>query len=288
MDSIDVQDFQLTYEDELGREIHGLITRPGDAEGLLPTVIVVHGFKGFLKWGFFPELQKRLALSGFVSVAFNLSGSGVGEDMENFTDDDGFFASTPSRDVEDLECVRLFLENAELPNVDPTRLALLGHSRGGGTVLLHAERDGRYFGVVTWSSVGATLRFPDEVLANWRRDGQVEVPNARTGQVHRIGVGWLDDAEENADELDIEAACSRSTTPTLVVHGTEDGTVPFDDAERLVAAFSPGVARLERIEGAGHTFGAVHPFQGTTEALERAFAATLGFLGACAGAPERD
>ena len=275
---IDIQEFHLEYDDEPEREIRGRITRPSDVDGPCPTVLVVHGFKGFLEWGFFPELQKRLATSGFVSVAFNLSGSGVGEDLETFSDDDGFFRSTPSRDVEDLECVRSFVMNAKIPNAETSRLALFGHSRGGGTALLHAERLGSYRAVVTWAAVASTIRFPDELLAQWRQDGQVEILNARTKKVHRIGIGWLEDAETNAEELDIQAACSRLETPTLLIHGTADEAVPFAEAELLERSFQPGVARVLAVEDAGHTFGAVHPYQGSTPALDTALDASVNFL----------
>ena len=157
--TIDTRDFSLPYENEPGRVIRGRVTRAHGLGAPLPAVIVVHGFKGFLRWGFFPELQRRIAESGMISVAVNLSGSGVGEDLENFTEDEAFFRTTASRDVEDLERVRAHLERPggdELAGIDTSRLALFGHSRGGGTVLLHAERAGDYRAVVTWASVSAS------------------------------------------------------------------------------------------------------------------------------------
>lgn len=272
-------DFAWRYDEQ--RVIRGRVTRSGD--GPQPAVIVVHGFKGFLRWGFFPELQERIARNGMVSVAINLSGSGVGEDLENFTEDEAFFRTTASRDIEDVDRVRQLIEEASdedavFGRIDASRLALFGHSRGGGTVLLSAERSGAYRAVATWASVPSTDPFDDEVKAKWRASGVLEVPNARTGQVHRISTDALDDGEANADALNVEAACSRSATPTLLVHGTDDQTVPYSGALLLKQAFQPDIARLVEIDGGGHTFGAVHPYQGTTPELEAALDATLGFL----------
>ena len=45
------------------------------AEGPAPrtAIIVVHGFKGYKDWGFFPHLCERLAIAGHAVVSFNFS-----------------------------------------------------------------------------------------------------------------------------------------------------------------------------------------------------------------------
>ena len=277
-------DFSLTYDADPKRVIRGRVTRPPAYEtgaNALPAVVVVHGFKGFLRWGFFPELQRRIAERGWIAVAINLSGSGVGPDLESFTEDDSFLDSTPSRDLEDLERVHRALETSALEaltGIDAARVGLFGHSRGGGTALLHASRRGDVRAVATWAAVSRTNRFPESTHAAWRRSGVLEIPNARTGQIHRLGVGWLEDCERHAEALDILAACARSRTPTLLVHGTDDEAVPVAEARDLFAAFPEGSCRLSVIEGTGHTLGAVHPYRGETPALTRAFDETLGFF----------
>jgi pimeloyl-ACP methyl ester carboxylesterase len=61
-------------------------------------------------------------------------------------------------------------------------------------------------------------------------------------------------------ELQIQAIFGHDTsgrlggisTPTLVIHGSEDGVIPYPNGE-LVASLIPG-ARLETLEGVGHMF----------------------------------
>ena len=53
--------------------LHGLVDLP-DEPGERPTVVICHGFKGFMEWGFFPALATLLAERGFVAVRVNLSG----------------------------------------------------------------------------------------------------------------------------------------------------------------------------------------------------------------------
>ena len=66
--------------------------------------------------------------------------------------------------------------------------------------------------------------------------------------------------------------------PWLIVHGSEDEGVAFLEGERLAAAAPRTRSRFLAIEGAGHTFGASHPWQGATPELERVLDATLSFF----------
>ncbi len=97
--------------------------------------------------------------------------------------------------------------------------------------------------------------------------------NARTGQEMPLDVGLLEDLEANRQRLDIEAAAAElGDLPWLIVHGEKDASVSVSDAERLAAA-NPH-ATLDVIRGAGHTFGAIHPFEGSGPELDRAIRAT--------------
>jgi dienelactone hydrolase len=258
-----------------GRVIRGVITRPSEPA---PFVLVVHGFKGFLRWGFFPELHRRLAEAGLAAVAFNLSGSGVGADLETFDDDAGFEANTTTRELADVAAVRAAVEAGRWPALDPQVGGILGHSRGGAIALLHAAEAPGLRAVVAWAAIDTIARWDAATREAWIRDGVQLVPNARTGQVHRVGLGLLRDAEENAARLDVPAACARLTAPALLLHGEADEAVPVSALDRLATALPPGLGEALRIPGAGHTFGATHPFAGTTPELEGVLVDSVGFL----------
>ena len=272
-----IRSFELTYEDQPQRIVRGRVEVPS-ASGPHPVVLVLHGFKGFMDWGFFPELSRRLADGGFVAVSFNMSGSGVGADLETFSDDEGFAKNTYSRELEDTERVRRFIDD-QVPEADGARAGLFGHSLGGGVGLIHAAERGDYRAIVTWASVSRLDRFDEAAREEWRRTGHLYVHNGRTGQDHRLDLGWLEDAEANLERFDVPAACSRLAAPTLVIHGTADEAVAFEEGERLHAALDPAHGRMLTIEGGGHTFGATHPLGGVHGDLERALEATLGHFG---------
>jgi len=161
--------------------------------------------------------------------------------------------------------------------VDPKRICLLGHSRGGAIALLASEGVAR---VVTWSSLAGleSLHGYQGQEEAWRRDGFVEVRNARTGQIMRLGSALLEDWEAHRAELDVTAALARFVARggrATAIHGTADQAVPMAHALRLQAAG----ASLVTVKGGDHTFGATHPFQAEPPApLREAMAATLAAL----------
>ncbi len=259
--------FRLVHPDDPRRVIRGKIDVPEDeaapASGW-PHACLLHGFKGFMDWGFFPDMARRIAASGIAAVRFNASGSGVGEDLGTFGDLEAFERNTLSRELEDVARVRAWIRGGGAPDLDATRNAWIGHSRGGGLALLHAaeSQDGR--GVVTWAAVSTFDRFDEDAKARCRADGYLPIWNARTGQEMRVGVAALDDLERNRRRFDLREACRRVSVPVLLVHGEEDETVPAVESEILASALGPRIATLLRIDGTGHTFGVRHPMQATS------------------------
>jgi uncharacterized protein len=244
-----------------------------------PAVVVVHGFKGFKDWGMFPHLAERLARAGFSAVTFNLSGSGV-DDGGEFSLPDRFGHNTFSAELQDLQRVLDALTSGALGVPLPSTLALVGHSRGGGIAVLQTARDSRIKALVTWAAISRVERWPEDQRRAWRARGQTEIQNARTGQILPLYTDVLDDIEQNAETLDIAAAAARIRVPWLIIHGTEDESVGFTEAETLKAASRHRKTELLAIEHGGHTFGATHPWRSTTAELDTVFDATLDWLAA--------
>lgn len=272
-----------------GAELRGDLYRPSSP--LSGTAIVVcHGFKGFKDWGFFPWVGRELAeRTRRPVVVFNFDGSGVRESVEAFDDLDAFARNTFTKELLDLEAVLDGLAAGRLGTLalDPApAFGLLGHSRGGGTCVLKAASRRQVRSLVTWASVASASRYEEAYAETWEAGRRVHIRNARTGQTMPLDRNVLDDLRANGERLDILEAAGALAVPALFVHGTDDESVPVDEARRLAAA-AGGSARLELVEGAGHTFGAGHPFDGATPDLERAMARTAEhFDDTLGGGPE--
>jgi dienelactone hydrolase len=254
--------------------------RAGGRASQRPAVIVLHGFKGFKDWGMFPPFAERLARAGLTAVSPNLSGSGV-DDAGQFTRLEQFAHNTFSVELEDLARVIEALSLGRLGVVPPSHVGLVGHSRGGGIAVLQTARDPRIEALVTWAAISSVERWSPAEQAEWRRRGVQEIVNARTGERLPLYPDVLDDIGRHSNgALDILAAAARVQVPWLIAHGAEDEAVSPLEGEALRAASSCPTTTLMVIEGAGHTFGAVHPWKGATPQLERVMDASLLHLSA--------
>ena len=190
-----IQPFGLQVGD--GRELLGIIHAP-DQPGPRPTVVVCHGFKGFMDWGFFPFLAELLAERGFAVVRFNFTGSGMRPGDELVTDTEAFRRATFSQDLRDLERV-LSSMGTEIGEgcVDPERIGLFGHSRGGGIATLVAAQEAwrkRLRALVTWAAVSTFDRLTLDEKELWLQPrapepGEVVIDAAKLSEgEHRLTV----------------------------------------------------------------------------------------------------
>ncbi len=264
--------------------IRGDMHLPAEIEDA-PVVIICHGFKGFKDWGGFPYAAEHFALKGFAAIRFNFSLNGVEDSFMDFTALDRFAHNTISRELDDLhDLVDAVTGGTILPEAcDTDRIALIGHSLGGGIAIVHASEDERIGAVASWAAVADFMRWGKKTRAMWRKEGRMEIENARTGQMMPMDVVMLEDLEANTERFDICAAASRMIQPLIILHGEQDVSVPIEEGYRIASAANPARSELVTIPRTDHTFGVKHPFEGATPAYKtvlkqsvRAFRRALG------------
>jgi dienelactone hydrolase len=235
-----------------------------------PVIVICHGFKGFKDWGFFPVLAERLADDGYVTITFNFSRNGIGADPNNFTELEQFAKNTYSHELSDLKAVINTVSSGEVGKniIDPEKIGLLGHSRGGGITLLYASEDERIQCVATWSAIAKVERYSDEVIKQWEKQGFIEIENKRTNQMMRINKEFLTDIKKNGKKLNILKAASKINIPVLIIHGDNDESVPVSEANEIYEKLNGYGNELEIIEGGTHTFGIRHQVEGVTPEFE--------------------
>jgi len=262
---------------------------PNEATAVL---VICHGFKGFKDWGMFPYAAERLSRRMHV-VAFNFSHNGVGEELTEFTELDKFAVNTYSRELEDLDRVVSLLHSGRLPLEGDAAVGdyaqlptiLLGHSRGGAVVMIYAlDNPDLVQGVIGWNGSMNTDIFSEEDKHKMRTDGRAYTLNARTKQLMPLDRAILDDLEQNRARFDILGRAHTLQVPAVLIQGSED----IERIKLNSAKFVERNPRVRRVlvEGANHTFQAVHPFQGTTPQLEEAIRLTEQYALQFAGVRE--
>jgi len=259
--------------------IRGDLHLPVETDGA-PVVIICHGFKGFKDWGGFPYAAERFALKGFAAMRINFSLNGIEDDFEEFTALERFAHNSISRQLDDMRDLVDAISVGEIvpEDCDTSRIALVGHSLGGGVVIVHAGEDDRIGAVSSWAGVADFMRWGKKTRAEWRMSGRMEVQNSRTGRMMPMDVSMLEDIEANTERFDIPAAVARLARPLLIVHGDQDVSVPLEEGTRIAAAADPARSRFVVVPNADHTFGVRHPFEGATPAFRTVLEETVRFL----------
>ena len=225
-------------------------------------------------------MMERIASREFKAVSFNFSHNGVDRDHPTeFARLDLFAQNTFSRELNELGLVIDYMyNNAEAHGISRDRIGLAGHSRGGGISIIKASEDKRIKCLVTLASVSTFDRYTDQLKLEWKERGYLETLNTRTNQLMRLDSTLLADLEANSEHLNILSAVHNLSIPYLIIHGKEDLSVNFNEAEDLYANSDKKLTQLYAVSNTGHTFGVVHPFAGTTPAFEKVIDRTLKFL----------
>jgi putative redox protein len=207
------------------------------AAGPRPALVLCHGFPAgpggaLTSAQTYPDLADSLAgETAWTVVAFNFRGAGESE---------GNFSLLGW--LEDLRAV--VDHTVDLPRVGGVWLA--GSSAGGALTICAAAEDDRIRGV-------ATLAAPAE-FDNWASDARAFLSHCRLVGVIREA-GFPPDVEAWASEFKkvqpLASVAEVPPRPLLLMHGSDDLTVPVSDARALADA-AGGEADLRVIAGAGH------------------------------------
>lgn len=249
----------------------------------LPLVIFCHGYKGFKDWGPWSLVAETLAKENMFFVKFNFSHNGTSLSQPNeFSDLEAFSNNTYSKELEDLNDVIAYFKNGAHKNrLDLKNICLIGHSRGGGIVLLSASQRNDISKIITWASVSDyRKRFNEgsEIFIKWKSEGVKYIENKRTGQLLPHKFNFYEDFIKNEKYLDIQKAINSLNQPVLLIHGGKDDAVNVKESKELHKLCN--TSQLKIIEEANHVFNAKHPWDNSNlpEALNIVVKYTAEFI----------
>ncbi|GAA4280436.1 alpha/beta hydrolase family protein [Gaetbulibacter aestuarii] len=229
----------------------------------LPVVIFCHGYKGFKDWGAWNLMGEAFAKAGFFFLKFNFShNGGTVRQPIDFPDLEAFAENNYTKELDDLETVIDWLfENKNLQSkVNLENLSLIGHSRGGGIVVIKAEEDRRIKQVISLASVsdfGKRMTASGD-LEQWKKSGVKYVLNGRTKQQMPHHYQFYEDFKANEERFTIERAVAYLKIPHLIIHGDADPSVSIEESEKL-HQWNPDSTFMV-VKGADHVFNTKHPW----------------------------
>jgi dipeptidyl aminopeptidase/acylaminoacyl peptidase len=134
------------------------------------------------------------------------------------------------------------------PPVDPARLGLVGHSRGGMASLRVAAQDERVRTVVALA--------PPTDFVSYIRAMALLSPARYAGLVRSMG-GTPDEQPERYQRLSALSYAGQIRAPVLLVCGNQDLHAPLDHSQWMLDALTQAGntrCRLEALDGVGHFF----------------------------------
>jgi len=231
-------------------------------ENATSLIVFMHGYKGYKDWGAWGLMQQTFVQNKVAFLKFNCShNGGTVENPIDFDDLEAFGNNRYSYELEDLQIIideahRLLHQECELD----IPIWLIGHSRGGGVVVLEGNRNDKVNGVISLAGISDIgSRFPGEQeLEEWKQQGVRFVLNGRTNQEMPHYFSFYEDYVGNTDLLDIEKAANQLSKPFLQIHGDMDLSVSISEGLALANWTN---TRLKIIKGGDHTFGTKQPWE---------------------------
>lgn len=249
-----------------------------------PIIIISHGFKGFRNWGFIPYFAEVLTNKGCFAINIDFSMNGILDETKSFYDNDNFSNNTVSRQVADLKQLithlqaKLITEIQDLNNSWNGEIHLIGHSLGGATSLIASNELSGISSLTLLASISNIMRTTPRQVAIWKEKGYIEV-TVPSGQKLQQNYIYWEDKLANEERFDLLKIIGSTQLPVNIIHGMQDITVPFKEAEALFEAASNATRKnLKPILHCNHVFNTRHPFDGTSNQLSEVIDSTVEFL----------
>ncbi len=247
----------ITFKNQ-GQQIQGMWHEPETDSQSFPAVLFLHGFLATKSEAhrIFIKMSRQLAEQGIASLRIDFRGCGESEGNSKDVTITGLES--------DAQAAIAFLKKQ--PNVDVSKIAVLGMSLGGGIASTLADFDPS--ALVLWAPVANLLECTEIKIGEQNLEEVLKAPfidyfGEFVGQEFLYQIAGFEPTSH----------LKAFQKPVKVIQGTDDLTVPVHQSELYEAAFKKNHPLNHRflIEGADHQFSSI-PSQ------EQLFSETLKFL----------
>ena len=202
-------DIKVTIPSRTGSDLHGIHYQWNKESEKKRILIICHGFTGDkYEWGRFPKLAKSLNKERIDALIFDFTGSGENERVP----------ITISKQIQDVESVYNWVKNKGYEAI-----AVLGLSLGGRTILGANLPGIRAY--IFWAPYFFVHSSEDQT--DWFKDldkGPVKIPSSGDGEPIIIDLSFVTEFAK----LRIKPSLKKLDSPTLIVQGTSDESVPLE------------------------------------------------------------
>lgn len=230
-------------------QIFGVLSRPQNAKGKQPVAIISHGFNGTHEFG--KNYFKPLNDLGFQCYTFDFTCGSVNSKSDNNT-----MEMSILDEQSDLEAIVRYFKAQ--PDVDASRIVLIGESQGGLVSALTASNMAKDISELIL--IYPALCIPQ----NWtdRYPRLEDIPD--TTRMWNVPMGRRFFTEIR--DMDVFKGLKKFKNPVIIIQGDADRVVSMEDSKRAVKLYKD--ARLHVIPGAGHGFRP-HEFKESVEQIEK-------------------
>lgn len=231
---------EVSFLNSFGETLRGFYTAAPSGR---TCIVFLHGFPGTSDY-IVSRRMEQFVLYGCDVLRFDFSGSGrSGGD---------FAKKRISKEVSDARAAIDFVTSHE----PRKNVILVGHSTGAIVGALYGHVDPRVRALVLLAGVsdlvhGVRYDFTEEQVREFETTGSMSYKRPGSWVDGKIlEKGYLDEFYS----LDVLGALKKLQCPCLIVHGSEDESVPWGKDPQELYAVAPHPKQLVKIEGADHKF----------------------------------